>query len=250
MSSIENGLRILALLTDERPSLRVGEVGRDLEIPKASVSRLLKNLADAGLLERDERDGNYYVGEKALDLGRLFLARHTLLELIANALEDLVKEFGFTGHAGIVSARDRVLLSAKQGWYPLQHTGSIAERKPAYDSIIGRSILARMPDAKLLNQLGFADADQVVDGLHGRELLREMEAIRRSRIAFSSDLVTPGISSVGGAVADPGRDEVMGFCLSYPTAAVDDRLEERIVKAVTARAMEIGRKLRDPVWLT
>ena len=68
MSSIENGLRILALLTDERPSLRVGEVGRDLDIPKASVSRLLKSLADAGLLERDDRDGTYYVAK-----GRLIL---------------------------------------------------------------------------------------------------------------------------------------------------------------------------------
>jgi DNA-binding IclR family transcriptional regulator len=249
MSSIDNGLRILSLLSDDRPCLRVGEVARDLEIPKASVSRLLKALADAGFLERDERDSGYYVGERALDLGRLYLARHTLLELITTALDDLVQEFGFTGHAGIVSGRDRVLLLAKQGSYPLQHTGAVAERKPAYDSIIGRAILARMPDDQVLLQLGYTNADDTKSGITGRQVLEEMAEIRKTKIAFSSSLVTAGISSVGGAVADPGRNEIVGLCLSYPTSAADDELRDKMTARVGARIKEVGYRLRDPFWL-
>jgi DNA-binding IclR family transcriptional regulator len=249
MSSIENGLRILALLSDDRPVLRVGEVCRDLNIPKASVSRLLRTLADASMLERDERDGSYYVGERALDLARLFLARHSLLDLVTSAVEALVKEFGFTGHAGIVSGTERVLLVAKQGWYPLQHTGAIAERKPAFDSIIGRAILARMSDSDVLKQLGYNSTDQVLHNVSGSEVLAEMTAIRKSRISYSPSLITPGISSTGAAVGDPGRNEVLGFCLSFPTAAVDDALQLRIRQAVHNHANQIGRKLRDPAWI-
>jgi DNA-binding IclR family transcriptional regulator len=250
MSSIDNGLRILALLADNRPCLRVGEVARDLDLPKASVSRLLKTLADSGLLERDDREGGYYIGERALDLGRLYLARHTLLELIGDALDDLVAEFGFTGHAGIVSAGDRVLLMAKQGSYPLQHTGAIAERKPAYDSIIGKAILARMPDEQVLHRLGYSDVEDTKSGVTGHQVLEEMRTIRERRIAYSSSLVTPGISSVGGAVADPGRNEIVGLCLSYPTAAADDRLRDRMTETVSGKIMEVGRRLRDPFWLS
>jgi DNA-binding IclR family transcriptional regulator len=250
MSSIENGLRILALLGDDRPSLRVGEVCRDLNIPKASVSRLLRTLADADMLERDEKDGSYSVGERALDLARLFLARHNLLDLVNAAVDALVKEFGFTGHAGIVSGADRVLLVAKQGWYPLQHTGAIAERKPAFESIIGRAILARMRDDEALKQLGYEATDQVLHNVSGADVLSEIRAIRRNRIAYSSSLITPGISSAGAAVGDPGRNEVLGFCLSYPSAAVDGTTQKRITDAVYDHASQIGRKLRDPVWLS
>jgi DNA-binding IclR family transcriptional regulator len=37
MSSAENALKILSLLGPERPVLRVGEVCRELGIPKSSV---------------------------------------------------------------------------------------------------------------------------------------------------------------------------------------------------------------------
>jgi DNA-binding IclR family transcriptional regulator len=107
-----------------------------------------------------------------------------------------------------------------------------------------------MPDEKVLEQLGYSGAGDIVADISGLEILAELEAIRTSRIASSADLVTPGISSIGGAVADPGRGEVMGFCLSYPAAAVDDALRDRIVASVTSCAMEIGSKLRDPIWLT
>ena len=106
-----------------------------------------------------------------------------------------------------------------------------------------------MPDEKVLEQLGYSSTGDIVAKISGLEVLAELEAIRTSRIATSADLVTPGISSVGGAVADPGRGELMGFCLSYPTAAVDEELRGRIITSVAARAMEIGSKLRDPVWL-
>jgi DNA-binding IclR family transcriptional regulator len=249
MSSLENGLRILALLRDERPILRVGEVCRELNIPKASVSRLLRTLAEANMLERDERDGSYYVGERSLDLARLFLAQHNLLDLVRSAVEVLVEEFGFTGHAGIVSGPNRVLLLAKQGWYPLQHTGAIAERKPAFESIIGRAILARMSDSQILAQLGYETTEQILQNLSGAEILAEVQRVRQDRVAYSSSLVTPGISSAGAAIADPGRNEVLGFCLSYPSAAADRAVEQRIRDAVYFHASQIGRKLRDPVWL-
>lgn len=249
MSSLENGLRILNLLNDDRPILRVGEVCRDLGIPKASVSRLMRNLAEANLLEQDAKDGSYSVGIRALDLGRLFLGRHSLLDLVVTAISDLVDTFGFTGHAGIVAGTDRVLLAAKQGTYPLQHVGAVAERKPAFDSIIGRTILARKPAAEILTQLGYAALEDVRDGVRGDALLQAIDAVRGPKVAFAASLVTPGISSVGAAVADPGKGEILGFCLSYPSAAANDALAVKMSEAVAKHAREIGQRVRDPIWM-
>lgn len=249
MSSLENGLRILALLDAKRPTLRVGEVCRDLGIPKASTSRLLRTLADSGILERDARDGGYRVGLKALDLGRLYLADHGLLDLVTNAVDRLVAEFGFTGHAGIAVGAERVLLVAKQGSYPLQHVAGVAERKPVFDSIIGRAILARRTNEEILALLQLEGAEDVVNGLRRDTVLAEIEAIRRDRVALASSLITPGISSIGAAVADPARGDVVGFCLSYPTAAADEATCRRMHDEVHRLGTAIGQRMGDPVWM-
>jgi DNA-binding IclR family transcriptional regulator len=248
MSSLENGLRILSLVSEQRPVLRVSEVCRELDMPKASVSRLLKALAGAGLLERDQREQAYSVGPRGLELGGLYLARHSLLDLVKAAVDELVREFGFTGHAGIVSGHERILLVARQGSYPLQHTGTVAERKPAFDSIIGRAILARLDDAQALAQLDARGRLGIRASMTDGDVRGELAAIRRDRFASSSSLITPGIASIGAAVADPGRGEVMGFCLSFPTIAADEPTRERIVARVIDHARSIGHQLRDPVW--
>lgn len=248
MSSLENGLKILSLIAQDRGVLRVSEVYRELDIPKASVSRLLRTLADFHLLERDDRDGSYLAGGRALDLARAYLARHGLLDLVDEAVVALVEEFGFTGHAGIVVGDQRVLLIARQGSYPLQHIGAVSERRPAFESIIGRAILARSADADILDQLGYQSVDDTRHNFAGRAVLTEVADIRRTRISHSSSLMTPGIGSVGAAVADPGRQEIMGFCMSYPSAAADEAMRKRMTDAVFRHASAIGAKLRDPHW--
>ncbi|CAH1654653.1 IclR family transcriptional regulator [Hyphomicrobiales bacterium] len=248
MSSLENGLKILSLIAEDRAILRVSEVCRELDIPKASVSRLLRTLADFHLLERDDRDSSYVAGGLTLDLARAYLARHGLMDLVEDAVIALVEEFGFTGHAGIIVGDERVLLVARQGSFPLQHIAAVSERRPAFQSIIGRAILARAPDADILAQLRYQAPDETRHGFSGHQILAEVSEIRRTRISQSLSLMTPGIGSVGAAVADPGRGEIMGFCLSYPSAAADEDLRKRMAEAIFRHASIIGTKLRDPHW--
>lgn len=248
MSSLENGLRILSLLNEDRQVLRVGEVCRDLGLPKASVSRLMKALAEAGLLERERHDQGYVVGGKALDLGALYLARHGLLDLVRVAIDELVRKFGFTGHAGILSGHERVLLAAQQGTYPLQHTGAIAERIPAFDSVIGRVILARLGDDQALAQVDARGKQGLRAAMSDDEVRSEFAAIRANRIARTSSLIKPGISSIGAAVADPARNEIMGFCMSFPTLAADLETQDQIATDVARHAHAIGVRMRDPIW--
>ena len=248
MSSLENGLKILSLIAEDRAVLRVSEVCRELDIPKASVSRLLRTLADFHLLERDDRDSSYVAGGLTLDLARAYLARHGLMDLVEEAVIALVEEFGFTGHAGIVVGDERVLLVARQGSFPLQHIAPVSERRPAFQSIIGRAILARSADDDVLSQLGYRSLDEIRHRFSGRDILAEIAEIRRTRISHSLSLMTPGIGSVGAAVADPGRGEIMGFCLSYPSAATDEALRKRMAETVFRHASAIGAKLRDPHW--
>ncbi|WP_185641240.1 IclR family transcriptional regulator C-terminal domain-containing protein [Burkholderia sp. Bp9015] len=161
---------------------------------------------------------------------------------------ELTDTFGFTGHAGIVSGADRVLVASKYGTYPLQHAGGVKLHKPANDSVVGRVILARKTDAEVLEQLGYRSIDDTCNGVRGDVLLENIAAVRGLPVVYVKDFATPGISSIVTSVSDPGNGEVIGFSLSYPSAAADAKLSKRMIEEVESHAREIGRQVRDPAW--
>ena len=249
MSSLDNGLRILALIDEETTILRVTDVADALELPKATVSRTLKALCDAELLERAPTGTGYVVGRRVVDMSRHYFSRHSCLDEVDALLRDLVQRFGFTGHAGTVERGDRLLLIARQGWYPLQHAARVGERKFVFDSIIGQAILARGSDADCFALLGLKRPDRRVHGLDQAQVTQTLEYIRRYGYAQAESLKTPGISSIGSAVADPNSKEVVGFCLSFPSQAASETMRQDIAADVLSRAMALGRRLDDPFWV-
>lgn len=248
MSSLENGLRILALIDEARPVLRVTEVSELLELPKATVSRTLKVLCDADLLERQYPGSGYGLGSRVLDLAQHYYAQHTCLDKVDAALKALVTKYGFTGHAGKVVGSERVLLIARQGWYALQHAAKVAERKFAFDSIIGQAILARQNDEAVFGILGLRNPGKSIHGFTRARVAEALANIRTNGIALAHSLITPGISSVGTALEDRQTGERIGFCLSFPTNAADQDGLKALTQDIFDHALKIGREIRDPFW--
>jgi DNA-binding IclR family transcriptional regulator len=237
-------MRMLALLTRDRSVLRVGELCRDLDLPKSSVSRLLRTMSEFGLIERQARDLGYVAGPRALGLADLYLERHTLLDLIDDSLDALVTEFGFVGYAAILVEPDIMVLRLKHGAYPLRLVQEVGKRIPAYRTAIGRALLARMPeDVALAVVLGGPDR------VSEREVRTILGDARTRGICEITGAVIPGIAAIGAAVAHPDRSEQLGFAISYPMTAADDSLQVRMATRVRAEAQIIGARLGDTYWM-
>jgi DNA-binding IclR family transcriptional regulator len=245
MSSLTNGLAILGLLRQDRAVLRVGEVCRDLGIPKASASRLLRTLADAGLLEREPSGPGYAVGPLALLLGGLFLSRHSLIGLLDEALDALVAEFGFTGYISTLSGRDIVLLRVKQGSYPLRHVRAIGSTLPSWRTTMGRALLSRLDNDAIQQRLSSLVATEAFDL---DAFLPTLAAMRRRGIATGGSVLTPGITTLATALLEPASSDLMALALAFPDSAADADLRRRMTTALTAWATKIGTAVGDPGW--
>lgn len=246
MSSLENGLEILSLLSKERPILRVGEVCRELGMPKSTVSRLLKTLSEFGFLERGNRELGYCAGRRALALAELYLADHSLLDFIDVAMDALIHDFQFAAYTGVLSGPDLIILKLKHGTYPLRLVHDIGKRMPAYPTAIGRALLARKSDDEAIELI-----EERADGKMDHSVIRrELANIRKTGVAVTSDTMIPGIAAFGVAVANPGKDEMLGFSVSFPTTAADSPLRARMMQRIREEAHSIGIRLGDPYWST
>lgn len=245
MSSLDKGLRILGLLSKQRPVLRVGEVCRALEMPKSSASRLLRTMADHGLLTQEKPDQGYVAGPRSFEIAGLYLARHTLLDRLNEVIDRLVAEFGFVGYLCALEGPDLVVLRRRHGNYPLRLVRDVGQRVPAFQTSAGRVLLA------------YASEDQVRAALAADPewakrqplALQEIEAIRCGGLVTAASSVTPGVAATAAAVRDAASGETLAFSVSFPLAGTDDALRERIADRVRAEAYKLGTLLGDRAWM-
>jgi DNA-binding IclR family transcriptional regulator len=237
-------MRVLRLVDQSRPVLRVGEVSRELGLQKSTVSRLLRTMSEHELIER-QRDGQGYVaGRRTLVLANLYLSAHTLLDLVGTAVDALVEEFEFVGYAGALSGSDIVVLRLTHGRYPLRLVREVGTRVPAWPTAIGQALLARKPDAEVSSLI------KAQDGASDRTAVQaKLDAIRQTGVTSLVSAIVPGIAAMGAAVSDPGRNEALGFALSYPVSATDEEMRELMARRVREEAQRIGARLGDPFWV-
>jgi DNA-binding IclR family transcriptional regulator len=233
MSSLESALQILGLLGPDRPVLRVGEVCRLLDIPKSSVSRLLRTLADSEMLER-AGEGGYRAGTVSLRLAALYRARHDMREAAMAALDGLVERFGFTGFVSVLSGSEIVLLHVRQGSHPLRYVREEGTRLPAWQTAMGHVLLARLPDATVASRLRDAGAIDLP------RLQGELAAVRERGFILAGSVLTRGATTIAAAVTDPGSGEPIAVALAYIDTAIDERCRNEMTAAIldAVRALE------------
>jgi DNA-binding IclR family transcriptional regulator len=243
VSSLENALQALRLLSPDRPVLRVGEVCRELGLPKSSVSRLLKAMSESGLLQREAGEMGYGAGRLALELGELYLSRHTLLDLIDRVIDRIVETFGFAGYAGVLSGGELVILRVKHGSYPLRLVQPVGQRIPSYDTAIGRALLSRLPE----DEAARATTSEFPESARARRL--ELDRVRRSGLAQTQSRVVPGIAAIGAAVRTADGQEMLGFSISFPAKAVSDETHHAMAAWLRHEAAATATRIGDPYWI-
>jgi DNA-binding IclR family transcriptional regulator len=224
--------------------LRVGEVSRALELPKASVSRLLSTMGENGLLEREPGGGmGYRVGARALIFNELYIAHHSLLDQVEQAATALVKEFGFVSYICKLDRGSLLILGRKHGSFPLRLVHDVGHRTPIFTTATARALLARMSDEQALELLA-SDPGYPGDPEQARSMLGEIRRYGISSVLSS----TPGVAAAAAAIVSPMEDEAIAFSITYPLAAADEALRLRMIQRVREEAAKLGRRVGDEYW--
>jgi len=195
-------VRVLETFTAERSMQSAAEIGRRAGLPSSSAHRIVDELVEAGLLERDE-DRRVHLGMR---LWELALRGSTALRLRQAALPHMEQvQARIREHTQLaVLEQDEALFLER-----LSHPDAganitrIAGRLPLHASSSGLVLLAHAPAALrervLAGPLRALSPETVTDAARLRRLLAE---VRRSGV-----VVAPGsIEAVSTGVAVPIRD--------------------------------------------
>jgi DNA-binding IclR family transcriptional regulator len=218
--SLASAATVLDLFRRHRKSIGVAELASELGWPKSSCSRILKDMAELGLLERDRTTRRYRIGLMMLELGRWYRAGDPLIEAADALMANVTRE---TGHSSSLVALDGTEVIVLRSWAGShQHMGfrQPGNRGAASATSTGRCLLARLPDTEIARRFTpFPPGPHLPRAPH--ELSALMTRIRRVRetgFEVSVNEYIVGVAGVSVAAHDPGGGAPVALNVIMPSA--------------------------------
>ena len=249
MKTLRNAVQALEILARSESDTPVSEIAAALGLPKSSASRLMSSLRDGGLVLQDPRTRRYRAGPLAWELGARYRPPGSEMSLFTESMAHLSETTGFTAWLAVLAGIDIIVLRHRHGTTPVQFTVRPGQRLPAHSTAIGKALLARLAERTLANL--FADKRRsYTDTTIGsqEELLRELQQIRETGIAYSKQETFTGVHAIGVCLQGPASDTALGLGVSYPYQYETAMNLKLTLATLRAEAERIGRAIGDPFW--
>lgn len=242
-------VRVLETFSADRTVQTASQIGRAAQLPSSTAHRLLDELTEAGLLERDE-DHRYRLG---MHLWELALRGSTALRLRQAALphiEAVQAELREHTQLAVLEQGEALFIERLSDPHAVSNIAIVAGRLPAHASSAGLVLLAHA-DAALRDRVLAAQLRPLASGTitDPARLRRELAAIRRTGFVVSP----ASVEGVSTGIAVPIRDAgtvIAALSVVLPRSATAETPEgdtDAAVRLLRAAATAIEAELRAPL---
>jgi DNA-binding IclR family transcriptional regulator len=240
-SALQKGFSLLEHLIAADRALTLAELVAQMDMPKATVHRLLINLEAAELLKRDLTGKRYVPGDR--------LARFSLRAVVFSArmspvraiLERLVAEIGESINLGVLDGSSVAYVQRVECNWPLRTHLSAGSRVPLHCTATGKLFLALMPTARrtaLLDEIELkAYSPNTITSR--KRLDEELARIRDERMAVNNEEFMVGATGLSVPLIGIDGEMIAGLALHAPVA----RLSVNDVRAHASTLRRAAEKL-------
>jgi IclR family transcriptional regulator, acetate operon repressor len=219
--------------------LGVNELARRTDLPKATVSRLVKEMAEHGFLERD--GVKVGLGLRLFEWGEHASRRRSVREIALPFMADLREATGQTIHLAILDGSEVVYIEILRNRNAPKLPSRVGGRLPAHATGVGKALLAAVPEtvAERAIKAGLAPVGPRTITSE-QQLRKQLRHIAAAGIAYDYEESGHGIVCVAAAIRDGRGTPIAAVSASGWVGKVDIR---RVGPAVHATALSIARRL-------
>lgn len=236
--SVDRALKLLSLVgRSAQKGMSLNELVEDGGFNKATTRRLLLALIRARLIEQDDVERRYYLGQEAYILGTFASPRFGLLDVSMQSLIRIARESGDAAFVSIRRHTHSICLHREDGTFPIR--SHFLQKGSEYPLGVGAGSLAMLAflDDREVEQMIADNATEIganFPSISIDDLRTGVTATRSRGYAVNPGLVYESAWGIGVAVAYP--DGRLAGALSI--AAIDSRMQE-------PRQSKLGSLLRE-----
>jgi DNA-binding IclR family transcriptional regulator len=235
----------MELVVAEGP-LGLGDVARELNLPKSTLHRICAILVDRGWAIRDEQ-GRFEPGVRAIGLG----SRAADLPIVAgfrHAVSALMTRYDETVCLAVLDGNESVFVAIEETTQPVRLQTWVGRRSPAFASASGRVFLAAWPAESVAAEFG-ARALITPSGRRLRsiaELHEILDRVRRDGFAENHEDTAAGLYTASVPVVNEKGTILAAVTMCVPTSRIEPTRRDRIIDDLVAAGRGLS---RDVAWL-
>jgi DNA-binding IclR family transcriptional regulator len=249
VQTIERVNLIFDTLINYPQGLSLGNLAKEIKLPKGTTHRLLSSLAYFDYVRQDLLTKSYFLGFKLMDLGNLILDQLDLRNVAKPNLIYLAEKVQETVHL-VIRDTDEALYIDKVDLYPrragLQMVSRLGARIPMHCCSVGKVLLANLPEEeleKVIKSRGLPKRTR--NTITNRDQLSEHLAVVRVRgYAVDNEENEKGVRCVAAPIKNANGQVIAAISISGPTARITlEYIHAALKDEVCKTAMNISRQL-------
>lgn len=241
--ALERGLKILEILAAHPGGLLMNEM-KELNLPSASLYRMLVTLTDLGYIIKDHSD-RYRLGRKLLSLAYKGLDHSNLTETSAVFQRSLRNTVNETVALGVISGGEGVVVDTIRSEQAVCVYVQIGHHFPLHTAAPAKAILAFLPEeeqSQLLEAIKFTKfTPRTIT--NKKSYLAELQKVRKNGVALDLGEEVSDLRCVAAPIFDSR---------SYPVAAIwvtgpESRLDEKKLQEISIHVKETAEKISEHI---
>jgi DNA-binding IclR family transcriptional regulator len=231
---ISRATSILRALQNEPNGLSLSQIAARVSLPRSTVQRIVGALATEGLVMAATSSGRLRLGAEILALAAS--SKLDTVEMAHPEIKALSEATGETVDLAVLRKDHLVFVDQVVGCQRLRAVSAVGEIFPLHSTANGKACLALMSDAEARRVLP-RSLPPIADGTvrSFEEVMKEIEEVRRTRLAFDEEEHTKGISAVGAAF----RDRVgLIYAVSVPAPTARFNTERERLKSLLLATLD------------
>lgn len=231
---VAKALRLMETLASLEHEVRLTDLSKSLNFPKATTFRILFTLEQLGYVEQTPGSGAYKLSDKA-GWSHRDQFREALRRICRPFMERLLVRFEQTVNLGVLVHGQILYLDILEGLRLVHTSPTVNSFGPVHSTALGKSILAFLSPAEAQRLLEAhvpfeKSTEHTLTSVQA--LTRELNRVRKRGFALDNEETEAGARCVGAPIFGPGGEPAASVSISGPASALRAKTIREIAQAL------------------
>jgi DNA-binding IclR family transcriptional regulator len=248
VKSADRVLDLLELLAGWGREMTHADIAEALDIPKSSLTKLLKNLTTREYVKFVPDTKGYRLGDAILRLANQANQSRNLIACAEPVLRDITQQTMESCALNQLKGDQVEVVATVTSQQRLVSHLRLGDLAPLYAVSGGKVILAYLPDVMRDEYLRGVTFERFTNRTitSKKALTKELEEVKEKGIAFSLEEYTPGIIGVGVAILSATGFPLGSLNLAIPAVRYSDEIGAKAGAVLQSAAERIRRQFVQP----
>jgi len=245
-STVDKAIRVLVALAKENQEVGTTNLGRKLDIHKATVSRLLMKLAEHEFVYKNKETGKYWLGPAIYQLAMTMadVNFNDILQLARTHIDELRDTLQETVTLEIWLGNSTVPTYSASSDHPLKVELPPGEILPLHTAAGAKAILSYIHEERvdmlLKGELERMTQHTITDKA---ELKSRLTEYNKQGYATDVEELHLGISAIAVPIFNSVRQPIAAIVVLMPSSRFADKLEPSLISRLKKKAVVIGMEM-------